>query len=85
MRRKSVRFAIVEQGEAGVDESALTATRIIAFGLLGAAALHPHTLHAVETVLAPFDRLVEHSPALIIASYALQGATSRILHDASPQ
>ena len=40
-----------------VSEGALTATRILAFGLLGAGALHPYSTQVVEPVLAAFDRL----------------------------
>jgi diguanylate cyclase (GGDEF)-like protein len=42
-----------EAAHAGV----LTASEILVFGLLGAAALHPQALQASDTVIAPLDRL----------------------------
>jgi len=40
-----------------IGEGSLTAARIVAFGLLGAAALHPDSTQAAEPVFAPLDRL----------------------------
>jgi diguanylate cyclase (GGDEF)-like protein len=40
-----------------VGDGPMSASRIVAFGLLGAAALHPTTVRAGEAVLAPLERL----------------------------
>jgi diguanylate cyclase (GGDEF)-like protein len=55
-----------------VSPGPLTATRIAAFGLLGAAALHPHSTQVVETVLAKFDRL-SSAQIWLMASAVLLG------------
>jgi diguanylate cyclase (GGDEF)-like protein len=54
-----------------VDDGPLTATRIVAFGFFGAAALHPHTRQPAETVLAPLDRLPSAQVALVTSTAVL--------------
>ena len=54
-----------------IDGGPLTATRVAAFGLLGAAALHPSTSQPAETVLAPLDRLPAAQVWLVAGSVVL--------------
>jgi diguanylate cyclase (GGDEF)-like protein len=54
-----------------VSEGPLTAARIAAFGLLGAAALHPHSTQVPDTVLAPLDRLPSAQVWLVASAVVL--------------